>query len=101
MEVAIVRLTSGEEILTEVISKDETTIKIKNPVRILVIPSKNDPETPQIALAPWLQFAAKKEFDLPRSFAPFDYVPVTEFINQYKQIHGGIITPPQRLILPS
>lgn len=98
--IAIIRLVSGEEILTEVVGVFSDHLKVKNPVQIVLMPSKEDPSVPRVALAPWAQFAAKKEFNIPNTAVILDYEPVAEFVNQYKQMHGGIITPPQKLILP-
>lgn len=102
--VAILRLITGEEILTEVLPQgndpNNNALKIKNPVQIVVMPSRDDPNTPKVALAPWIQFAAKKEHLLPMASVVLDYEPITEFVNQYKSIHGGIQVSPQKLILP-
>lgn len=99
----MMRLVTGEEILAEVTDETSTTFKykIKNPVRILVVPTKNDPKTPQVALAPFAEFAAIKEFGIEKSHVLMVYEPVQEFVNQYKELFGGIITPPKKLILPT
>ena len=51
--IKIVKLVSGEELLAEVVDAAATMpVTLKNPVRILVIPNKMDPKTPQVAFAP-------------------------------------------------
>jgi hypothetical protein len=104
--ITILRLVSGEEILTEVVGEVSTPLgathlKIKNPVRIIVMPSKLDKEAPQVALAPWLHFAANKEQNIPMASIILDYEPVPEFVNQHKSLHGGIVVPPTKLVLPN
>jgi hypothetical protein len=102
MKIVVLRLITGEEILSESLGYEGDFIKVKNPVQIVMMPARpGDPDkTPKIALAPWLQFAAKKEQLIPLHAILLEYEPVAEFVNQHKQLHGGIITPPQKLVLP-
>lgn len=97
--VKLVRLLSGEELLTEVVVQ-EKTIEIKNPVRVMVVPSKTDPNTPSIGLAPWAEFSDEKVFTIDKFHVVVIMNPVEEFVNQYKQMFGGIITNKPKLILP-
>lgn len=99
--VKLFRLTNGEEVLAELI-EDKTTLNVrfKNPVRVVIVPSKTDPKIPTVALAPWAEFVDEKEFSLDKSHVMFIMTPVQEFVNQYNSIFGGIVMPSSKLILP-
>lgn len=106
MNIKIVRLITGEELLCEVLPKPPlggllTKTVVRNPVRIVVVPSKNDPSNPSIALGPWGEFAEKKEFEFKSEHVIVEYEPLVDFKNQYQKMFGGILTPPQSLILPN
>lgn len=101
MDIKIVRLITGEELLSEVVFRGPQTVKVKRPVRIMVMPSKDNPREPSVALAPFGEFAAEKEFEFDMSHVLLVYDPVVEFKNQYQKMFGGILTPPtQKLIVP-
>lgn len=100
--VKIIKLVSGEEILAEVTDAAATMpVAIKNPVRILVIPNKVDPKTPQVAFAPWAEFSEEKTFTIDKSHILCIMTPIKEFVQQYKSMFGGIIPANQsKLIVP-
>ena len=100
--IKIVRLVNGEEIIAEVTDVASTSpISMKNPVRIVVIPNKMDPKTPQVGLAPWAEFSADKTFTIDKSHILCIMTPINEFVQQYKSMFGGIIPVEQsKLIMP-
>lgn len=102
MEIRIIRLITGEDILCDLVSGDKLDglVVVKNPVRIVLMPSKADPKTPSIGLAPWCEFSESKMIELQAAHVLYVVKPIAEFQNQYKAMFGGVITAPQRLILP-
>lgn len=98
------RLIDGSEILGETIEMSEYSdahITIKNPVRVVIVPSKTDPKTPTVGFAPWAEFSDEKEFRIHKAHIIVSMTPVQEFINQYNAIHGGIVLPNKSgLIVP-
>ena len=100
--IKIVKLVSGEELLAEVVDAAATMpVTLKNPVRILVIPNKMDPKTPQVAFAPWAEFSEEKSFVIDKSHILCIMTPINEFVQQYKSMFGGIIPVNQsKLIMP-
>ena len=92
--VKILKLITGEELLGEIESEFTNPIKIKNPVRIVVMPNKIDPKTPNVGFAPWAEFSDDKEFIIDRSHIVAIINPIKEFINQYNSMFGGIILNP-------
>lgn len=97
--IKLLKLINGEELVSEIINDDGSTVKIKNPVRIIMMPSKADPKTPSVGLAPWAEFSEDKEIVLDKSHILCMMKPIREFINQYNSIFGGIVLPSSKLIL--
>ena len=90
----------GEEVIAEVISETDTTITVKNAVRIVVIPDQMNPKSPQVGLAPFLQFSDQKELVINKSLVITTATPLTDFVNQYNSLFGGIQVPTSKIITP-
>lgn len=88
----------NEEIMGEIVSETDTTITVKNPVRIVVVPSKTDPKNPTVGFAPYCDWSDDKEFTLNKSFIIHRCEPITAFINQYNQQFSGILVPDTKII---
>jgi hypothetical protein len=99
MNVKYIKLLNGEELIAEVVTEDLKTT-IKNPIRLVLMPSKADPKNPQVGLAPWAEFSDDKEIVLDRSHILAIMNPIQEIVNQYNAIFGGIVAPSSKLILP-
>jgi hypothetical protein len=85
MDVKIVKLTSGEELIGEF---DAETGVIKNPV--VMIPVSKE----QIAFQPWLPYSEDKEFTLKESVINIVANPSTTIVNEYNRIYGsGLVMP--------
>lgn len=97
--IKILKLISREDILGEVLNETDSTIKIKNPVRVIVVPSKTSPQNPQVAFAPWAEFTEQKEFSIHKAHIIVSMEPMTDFINNYNQMFGGVIIPTNKLIV--
>lgn len=99
--IKIVKLSNGEELLGEVLPSTDTVCKMRNPVRIVVMPNKIDPKTPNIGFAPWAEFSDDKEFTIDKRHILAIINPIKEFINQYNSMFGGLVVPTgSNLILP-
>ena len=100
--VKILKLLTGEDLLTEVLphvpGSDPKQIVVKNPVRIVVMPNRMDPKTPSIGLAPWAEFSDDKTFTLDKFHVIAIMTPAKEFINQYNSMFGGLVLPTGGLI---
>jgi hypothetical protein len=95
----LIRLISTEELMAELVRESETSITIKNPVRVMIVPSKTDPKTPTVGFAPWMDFSEDKEFTIHKAHVIVTSKPVQDFINNYNSMFGGIITPSSKLIV--
>lgn len=88
----------NEEIMAEILSETDTTITVKNPVRIVVMPNKADPKNPSVGFGPYCDWTDDKEFVLNKSFIIHRAEPLTVFVNQYNQQFGGILVPDTKII---
>lgn len=99
-EVKFLKLLNGDELLVEVVSdKSETSVRFKNPVRVVVMPNKIDPKVPSVGFAPWAEFSDDKEFSIDKSHILCIMAPITEFVQQYKGMFGGIVPATSKLII--
>lgn len=90
----------GEEVLAEVVSETETSMTIKNAVRIVIIPDQIKTNNPQVGLVPFLQFSDDKEFTINKNLVITVATPLTDFVNQYNSVFGGIQLATSKIITP-
>lgn len=96
----ILRLSTGEEILGEVLEENVTKFVVKNPVGVVVMPSKTDPKNPSVGFAPFMQWSDDKVLTLNALHVITTATPIAEFVNQYNGMFGGIVVPKSGLITP-
>lgn len=102
MTVKLIRFLTGEEIIAEIFSEGSDRLVVKNPLRIIVIPSKVPSQNPNVGFAPFAEFSQDNIFEFNLGHILCTMNPIKEFLNQYNLSFGGIITPPsQGLILPT
>lgn len=94
----IIKLVSGDEVIAKILPSGDTVLKMENPVRIIVMPNKIDPKTPNIGFAPWAEFTDQKTFTIDKSHVLCIMDPIKEFVNQYNSMFGGIVLPPSGII---
>jgi hypothetical protein len=99
-EIKIIRLITGEEILVEVTLDTGFKVTVKNPIRIVVIPNKQNMKEPTVGLAPWTEFSSDTEFTLDKQHILLIMTPIPEFVNQYQMAFSKIITPQPNLLIP-
>jgi hypothetical protein len=100
MTVKIIKLITGEELLAKILPSSAEIVKMENPVRIVVMPNKIDPKTPNIGFAPWAEFSDEKVFEIDKRHVLAIINPIKEFVNQYSSMFGGLVVPNSNLILP-
>lgn len=98
MNIKIIKLINGEDLIAKVLPSSSEVVKVENPVRIVVMPNKLDPKTPNVGLAPWAEFSDEKVFVLDKSHVLCIMTPVKEFVNQYNTIFGGLVLPNSGLV---
>lgn len=96
----MIRFITGEEILAEIVNDSDGILEIKNPIRVIVMPSKADPKNPQVAFAPYAEFTDDKDFTFDKTHVLTMYNPITQFINQYNTVFSGLVVPDSKIITP-
>lgn len=98
--VKLIRLINGDELIAEVLDHNAIVLKIKNPLRVLIIPSQADPSKPSVAFAPWAEFSSDKEMDLASSAVLAVMTPIPEFDRQYTNSVSPIKLQTPQLLVP-
>ena len=96
----ILLLTTKEEVMGEVLISDDKIVQVKNPVRVVVVPSKADPQNPQVGFMPFMQWTEDKTLTLNANHVITTATPIAEFVNQYNGMFGGIVVPKTGIITP-
>ena len=94
MTVKLVRMWSGEDVITDIVKEDPDSIVITNP--IVAVPSR---EQGQIAFAPWSPLLKKDKIEVTRKYLVYIGDPQEEIIEQYNSMFGKLSKPTKQLIL--
>ena len=93
MNLKLLRLRSGEDVICEIIKESAEYIKIKNPAMLMPM-SDGRGNAVQMGMAPWMPFSEQKEFEIPRDWLVVMSDVVKDIANNYNQIFGsGIVVP--------
>jgi hypothetical protein len=100
MEVKIVKLISGEEVLGEIESIENHQVTLKNPVGVAVVRGANG--QPSVGFTPFPLHAEQikeKSFTFTQNVILYVYTPAKDFVDNYNQIFGsGIVLPNKQLV---
>ena len=92
MNLKLLRLRSGEDVICEVIKESAEYIYIKNPA--MLMPVGGQGQQMQMGMAPWMPFADQTDFEIPRDWLVVMSDVVKDIANNYNQIFGsGIVVP--------
>ena len=96
MNVKLIRMWSGEDVIADVISESDNSITIQNP--IFAVPS-GDGEN--IRFAPWSPLLKGRNSELEITKAYMVYMTETqdEIVDQYNQMFAPIATPPRKKLI--
>lgn len=95
MNVKLIRLNTGEDVIADLISESENTIVITNP--IVAVPSGRG----ELGFAPWSPLLSKdvKDLTINKNFVVYISETQPQMVEQYTQIFSPIITPNKQLSL--
>lgn len=97
--ILILKLNSGEEIITEAHEANGVYV-CENPLLIITAPDEEEGQM-RMGLVPFLPFAdTSKGVAIPTNMAILA-LPTDDLANHYKQKFGKIITPPSQKIITS
>jgi hypothetical protein len=94
-EIKLMKLTTGEEILAEIVSEDGNSLTIKNCVAIVLNPSR---EGISYGFMPWGNLS-KEDKTIVRTNVIYSATPNDDIRSSYSSMFGGIVTPPKHLIV--
>jgi|TARA_R110000824_G_scaffold278292_1_gene466448 hypothetical protein len=94
MEVRVVRLSSGEELICKY-ETDGATSKIKNPA--VLIPMQGG----QLGMMGWMPYADYNVLEIDNKFIMFAIKPQIELMNQYNENLGNGLVVPEKKIASS
>ena len=96
MNVKLIKMWSGEDVIADLVKETDDSIVITNP--IVVVPSG---QQGQVGLAPWSPLLKGKdtELEVNRKYVVYINEPQEDFVSNYRQMFTGIATPPKKLIL--
>lgn len=101
MEIIVLKLITGEDVLGEVQTESETEYVLENPVGIAVVRGRDG--QPNVGFAPFPIHAPQVKgstITLAKKNVVYYYVPADDFIDNYKQVFGaGIVLPNKQLIV--
>lgn len=94
-QIKLIRLRTGEEIIAKVVKLEEDLITLEK-VTIL-LPT----QTNSLALAPFMPYTKIDDTGVDMSMwdVMFTLDPVDDLLSRYKEIHGDLITPPEKRIV--
>lgn len=94
MDVKLLRIVTGEEVIAELLSEDENTITVKN--GLVVMPNANG-----VGFAPWATVISKQkpEITLDRKFIVYMVECDVDVVDKYESIFSPIEKPSKKLIL--
>ena len=98
MNVKLLRLKSGEDVIADVTLVDtEDTIKIENPAMLMPTGNSQGGHM-QMGFGPWAPFSDDKEFEIPRDWLVYITKPNQDLLNQYNSVFGsGIVVPDMKV----
>ena len=94
MNVKLIRVVTGEEVVAEVVSETDDTITVQN--ALVVLPTNNG-----VGFAPWATVVSKDDPEITVSRNHLVYVAeVQEDVSsKYKEMFGNIITPAEKKLI--
>jgi hypothetical protein len=95
MNVKLIRLNTGEDVIADLISETENSLVLSNP--IVAVPSGRG----ELGFAPWSPLLSKevKEITINKHYVVYVSETQDQIVEQYNQIFSPIITPSKQLSL--
>lgn len=95
MDVKLFRIVTGEEVVAELVSEDETTITVKNGLVVL-------PTNTGVGFAPWATVISKENPDITVSRNHIVYIAEVQedVCKKYDQMFGSkLVTPDEKKLI--
>lgn len=96
MEIKLLRLITGEDVLAEIVDAGDVAYQIRNPLIVYIRPTETG--VPSVGLSQWIPYSADKEFTIKNDRVVVESNPAEDLRKQYDRVYGsGIIMPPTKL----
>lgn len=91
--IKILKLVTGEELIATV-KENNDGLLLDKPCVLQMVPSRADPQQPQMALIPYAAYTVDHAVTVSKSSVVWTEEPVKELYNQYNTIFGsGLVVP--------
>lgn len=95
--IKLVKLITGEDIITKYESLSETSVKFTNSVQISMVPTRAG--STNFGFLPYPMYSEEKELIMCLDHIIYVVDPAQDFLEQYNQLFGEIITPNKSSII--
>ena len=96
MEIKLLRLVTGEDVLAEIVDAGDVAYKIRNPLIVYIRPTETG--VASVGLSQWIPYSADKEFIIKNERVVVESNPAEDLRSQYDRVFGaGIIMPSAKL----
>lgn len=93
MNVKLIGLSSGEQLMVDIVDEDGTKIQVKTPA--VLLPAGQG----RLAIVPWLPYGETENMTIGKDKVTFMIQPKTDLLNEYNtQFGSGLVVPPQKEI---
>lgn len=101
MNILVLKLVTGEEVLGELDNELENSVILKNPVGISIVRGRDG--SPNVGFSPF-PLHSEQEKDskimLDKSHVVYYYTPAKDFRDNYEQLFGsGLVLPPTKTLI--
>jgi hypothetical protein len=90
MNIKLLRLVTGEDVLTEILDAGDIAYQIKNPLIVYIRPTETG--VPTVGMSQWIPYSADKEFIIKNDKVVVVSEPAEDIRSQYDRVFGsGIV----------
>tara|TARA_Y100000389_G_C17466250_1_gene525907 strand:- start:4699 stop:4989 length:291 start_codon:yes stop_codon:yes gene_type:complete len=95
MNVKLIRMSSGEDVVATIVDETDSVLKIED--AIVAIPTGEG----KLGFAPWSPIVSRSDKILPvnKNFVVYVAEVAEDIVNQYNQMFSKIVTPANKLIV--
>ena len=99
IDIRILRLNMGEDVIAEIVKSDDKEYKLKNVFVIVPMPATKPGGPVRLSLSPYIPYSDDKEFILSKDKVVTTASPKPDILNSYKvNVGRGVVLPSKKLI---